>query len=186
MWCGCRPASQALLCTGPPGTSCSQSGKQEEREMKEWRKKFTTDIDEVTSIWDFVFTAFFANNVLTIKVIILLFVFFGMFVGRMNSKVWTYLKNNLEKKKLIQSTVSNMCCTHFSKQIHSLNVQDVSSSSFQLWEVKYQPERVRGISYLPHDCSSNCSSFSYLQGLMGAGGVREPGSEEQGPPTSHP
>ena len=40
--------------------------------------------------------------------------------------------------------------------------------------VKYQPDKVGGISYQPRDPLSNCSSFSHLAGLS-RGGVRESG-----------
>lgn len=52
----------------------------------------------------------------------------------------------------------------------------------QLWEVEYQPGKVTGISYLPHDYLSNCSSFSHLQSLMGAGGA---GVRHRDPPHSY-
>ncbi len=55
----------------------------------------------------------------------------------------------------------------------------------QLWEVKYQPGKVTRISYLPHDCLSNCSSFSHLQGLKGAGGERA-GVRQTGTPPPRP
>lgn len=56
----------------------------------------------------------------------------------------------------------------------------------QLWEVKYQPGKVTRISYLPHDCPSNCSSFSHLQGLMGGPGVRDLGIRWTRTPPSRP
>lgn len=52
-----------------------------------------------------------------------------------------------------------------------------------LWEAKYQPGKVTGISYLPHDYLSNCSSPSHLQSLVRVG-VQRAGVRRTGTPPS--
>lgn len=67
-----------------------------------------------------------------------------------------------------------------------LNVSPYLHHSPLQWRVKYQPVKVREISNPTHDCFSNCSSFSRLQGLNGAPGSPEPGSDKQGLPLLQP
>lgn len=95
--------------------------------------------------------------------------------------VWQKKKIALEKKKL----KAFHCFQH---ALHSIFSQANTFSQFSRCifikasscaRSNTSPKRSWGISYLPHDCFSNCSSFSHLQGLTGAGGVRGPGSEEQ-------
>lgn len=69
------------------------------------------------------------------------------------------------------NTLRDKCLLIFASSIlqspHALHVLYLHQHS-QMWEVKYQQAKVTGISYLPHDCLPNCSSFSHLQDLMGA------------------
>lgn len=51
-----------------------------------------------------------------------------------------------------------------------------------LWRVKYQPGKVKGISYLPLDCLSNCSLFCHLQVRPEAGVNR---TWDSPPPHTH-
>lgn len=44
----------------------------------------------------------------------------------------------------------------------------LSHSCTLLCQVKYQPRKVKGISYLPHDCLSNCSTFCFYKACWGS------------------